>query len=1556
LRQYKERFIRSCPGRLRAEVYGMQDNQQLADKLKTQLLQLPGVQKVEPCTLTGRVAVTYHPGQVHLDQICFYIQQTEQLFSHYKKEVSCESETIHSEQTSTAYEEVAVTKEEPKQTPSMVNPTPFQIPEDFNKVLEKTPMKPSSTVPWGLGLTLGGLAFLGAKQFIYGKSSIAGSTLLFSMSGILSVVTGYPFLRRGLKQLSEHRQWNSDLILGIAAIGLGLMRENLLVLAGLSVLQYIHWKRNQLEQNEPMIKEMEEHYLSPAIRKYSEKVGKWAFPLAGATWAITRDPLRGLAVLLAANPRLIITPAIALWKQAETNAIRDGGWIPKNGSLSQLARTKTLLVEDTSQLFLPSQTDLQLLSKDGKEDRIWCTTASLLTKTDHPWQKNIVQKAKQTHRTMRAAFNVTEEKDGVCGEIQQSTYYFGQLAYMQRHKLNVDPFLLKLKRMEKNRTEAYCLVKKTGAETECLGVIFKENHPPTPAFLSARKNLEQKGRTIGVLNNSLGLETHVLESYGIETEWISLDQGEQIDQIRKLRQQGEEFLLLSQEQGSQFASLRALLPHITKSQLKELPRMLQIADDIDRQVQQQFQVTKLFNIIGTVLALPFRVSAMMINLMADALSLVFLSRIKESNATEQTLSQPDQAITEIAATACATSEVPLWHTLQPHEVAAHFCIDEQVGLTEPQVQTLQQQFGFNELEQQQGDPWWKAYLSQFKEFTTLLLLGTTLLSFFTGDIFNGIAIGVVLLLNAAIGTIQEQKAEKVVEALNKYQAPQCTVIRNGKEQIINGKELVPGDLVRLEAGDRVPADIRLIQCWNLEVDESMLTGESVPVFKTTDSVPVHSSLSERSNMVFKGTNVSRGRAVGVVVSTGMRTEMGHLMDLIKDKQKKLTPLQKEVTAICKTFIKGALTVTLFIFGVGLLRGNSFMQMIPTSIALAASAIPEGLPVTVTIALSAGIFRMAKKSALIRKLSALEMLGRVNVICTDKTGTLTKNEMTVRSVATLNNQWTVTGGGYNPEGELISEHPVTEGQQQDLKQLVKIASLCNNTELLQKNGEWTITGDPTEGALLTLAKKTGFQLDEAKQWSRMHEIPFDSSTGKMSVVCQDPGTEEQHCYVLTKGSIESVLKHCQFVQEEGKVIPITEAHREKILKLNEELAKQAMRVLAFAYRPTKWDGNGDGIENDSIYVGLVGMMDPPKQDIKQSIREAYELGARPVMITGDHPITAYAIAKEVGIHSDPQIMTGQELDQLSDEELVSRIEQISVFARVTPEHKLRIVRAYQQLGHIVAMTGDGVNDTPAIKQADIGIAMGLTGTEVTKETADMVLEQDHFGSIVEGVKEGRTIVSNIRKALGCLLTGNLAEIIVTGVAVLAGMPLPLIPIQILVMNLLTDALPAMVLAVNPGNKTKQTKRVQLADQELYTKVVTRGILLGLGSLGLFAASLAAGASLPLAQTVAFATLVCGQLIQTFSWRQEGSGEKVKDWIHDRFFVGVLGASALALLSTMYIPAFASFFHTVPLGLNHWFQVLLVAGTVSILSKPVQWIMTRKQGKNIMTQPITMPAVA
>jgi Ca2+-transporting ATPase len=1521
----QERYLRVYPGFIRTEIQGLLNNATNQSIIHSELNQLVGITNVKACTLTERVQIRFESQKITVEDICKKLATLEKYLLEYMNR-SRSSETVQPKNpaSSLANQEVAATGEFGSPRDLF-----FKVPEYF-RAIDKHRENNKRNIPWGLALSLGGLAVLGTKQLLVGSSALVGNPWLFVASSALSVITGYPFLKRGFRQLTQRKKWNSDLILGVASLSLAFVGENLLVLSGLSILQYIYWKHDQLEQGTTSVEEFEDRYFNPAIKKYYNQIGKIAFPVAAVTFILTRDPLKGLAVLLALNPRIAVTPIIATWKKAETEIIQQGGWIPKNGTIAQLANTKTLLIEDTSEIFSASPESLVLQTQHKEDDKIWCILASLLQTTNHPWRQIALEKANETRCTINTTFNCQEDAHGLQGKIKQSMYYFGELDYLKRFHCSIDPHLIAYKRLKRQGQDVFALCCMRNEKSECLGIFYIKKDSPIRPFLSLRHHLLEKGWSMRALNNSLQIDSQMLDRFSIDSKWLSMNEETIKSQIEQERKSGHDFLLLTNSTDS---NLQAVLPSITRQQIRQLPSLLDLAESIQKGVDRQLRVSKIFNIIGVAMAIPFRASAMMINLVADAISLIQLSELKKTKPEFEF-----SAVMSETAASSADAEVstmPTWFSLKAKEILAYFCVEKEMGLAPPQVELLKQEFGDNELIQRKKASWLYLYLGQFKEFTSLLLIGTVLLSILTGDVFHGIAIGVVLMANAVVGTIQEQKANKVIETLNQYQAPKCKVVRYGQEQILDGKELVPGDLIHLETGDRVPADIRLIQVWDLEVDESILTGESLPVQKTEQPVEEDTPLPERVNMVYMGTNVCQGRAIGIVVATGMQTEMGRLISLLGEEQTEMTPLQQEVTQISKRFVNGALIIAGAIFVVGLLRGNTFPQMIATSVALATSAIPEGLPVTVTIALSAGIFRMAKKSVLIRKLSALETLGRVNVICSDKTGTLTKNEMTVQAIATFSNQWKVTGEGYEPKGDMIAKEPVQEKNIFDLERLVHIATFCNNTKLVQDGERWTIRGNPTEGALLTFAHKSGY-LPQEEAWKRMHELPFDSTRGKMSVVCK----AENGCFVFTKGSFETLMDICSFAQVNGEVVPLTNEHRLYFEDVHASLSHQSMRVLALAYRPIHWDDSGGNIgESDFIFVGIAGMMDPPKPGISTSIQESYRLGIQPVMITGDHPLTAIAIAKNIGIHSDPVFITGKELDKLNDQELSEQVNRIHVFARVTPEQKVRIVQAYQNQGIQVAMTGDGVNDSPAIKQANVGIAMGQTGTDVTKEAADLVLEKDDFHSIMEAVKEGRTIMTNIRKALGCLLTGNLAEVLVTGVAVLVGLPLPLIPIQILLMNLLTDALPAVILATSVGNNKKQIKRIKIADQDLYRKVMIRGTLLGLGSLGLFTFSLMTGASLPIAQTLAFATLVIGQLIQTFSWRQEGMDEMKSDWIKDRYLIGALGFSLVTLLLTIYLPSMTTLLQTTPLSLVHWIQVLLVAGLVTTISKPIGDFLSR-----------------
>ncbi|SEB62758.1 HAD-IC family P-type ATPase [Paenibacillus sp. GP183] len=1544
----ENRFVRLMPGRIRIEVYGLLQNTNMAHKLMQSFTAASGVTKVDPCPLTGRMLLLYDERKISSSDIFRMIFAAEQ------PESECGPDTANTfceerPETELARKEAAAASE--------LGISVAQSGEDRGLIVSNNhlasistlpetiypPASPKKSVPLPLVVALGGLALLGAKRLLFGKSALAGSAVPFYFAGLVAVVTGYPFLSRGIARFGSEKQVNTDLILGSSALALALIRENVVVLAGISIIQYINWKRTQFA-----LSEVQAVALPPEIRDYSNKAGKLGMAAAAAVWAVTRDPLRGLAVLLAANPRPATIPAEFAWKQAEVEFKEHGMDIPNNGSLSRFARTKTLLLEDTSLLMETNVYETRCASQNEEPEKIICTVASLMEKIEHPWKEGVRHSAKRTCRTLRTAFHVEQEDGGVRGTINNTLYSVGTLSYCGRAGIAYESYYLEAKRLQKQGFEVLFVAKQTDNGTICLGFIYRQLENLTLDTKQRLQRLYEQGLTVAPLRDSAWADSKQISGLSMDTAWLGANEGDILERISILRQQGEEVLLITGQEPHETSRYltETGVSSVGYEQLESILIALKGVRKIESKVNKHFQITKKWNLIGPVLASLGMMSAPLINLAADAISLIFMAKSQKTAAAAFAGNAPIIS-NEVAATAEALN----WHAEPWENIKQKFNVNERVGLSSEQLLVSQSLFGPNQLEKKKIIPWIVSYLRQFKEFTMLVLVGTAVLAFFNGGALEGLAMGAVLLANAAMGSYQERKAERVIQNLNQFQPPETSVIRNGEQMRISATELVPGDIVHLEAGDRVPADLRIISSSNLEVNEAALTGESVPVEKNEVTVTEDCPLSERNNLLFMGSDVSRGKALAVVIQTGMDTEIGHLIRLLKEENKELTPLQEKVTSISKRFVKWALLAGGVIFITGALRGLAMKELITTAITLAVSAIPEGLPVTVTIALSAGIIQMERKRVVVRKLSALETLGRTTVICTDKTGTLTKNEMTVKEIASVEHRWTVKGNGYEPIGSIEMDGGCEgapdnmEDQpdlQKELQRIIQIAVLCNNSKLHMKEDKWKIQGDPTEGALLSMAAKAGLGPEHFAHWHRCDEIPFDSNTARMSVVCKDTATG-QDCYFLSKGSVESILLHCSSYQLNGEVFPLTDEIRDKIMKQNEKLAGDALRVLGLACFPI--DPNEDrpsGIDIDHmIYIGMVGMIDPPKEDLEKIIRQAYSLGVKTVMITGDHPITAIAIAKQIGIFDGNKVLSGYELDRLTDEELDSVVENVSIFARMTPENKLRIVKSLQRQGQIVAMTGDGVNDTPAIKQANIGIAMGLTGTEVAKETADMVLQDDLFSSIMDGVKEGRTIIGNLRRALGCLLSGNLAEILVISGAVFVGMPLPLVPIQILLMNLLTDALPAMVLAANPGNKTKETRRVDIVDKQLYRKIVTRGAVLGMGSIALFASALASGAPVRVARSVAFATLIAGKLIQTFSWRREDSNETVVDLRKDRFMLGTIGISALALLTTLYVPQVARWFKTAPLTLRHWVPILLVGASVSMISKAILAVLSGKQ---------------
>nr|WP_255679624.1 calcium-translocating P-type ATPase, SERCA-type [Brevibacillus humidisoli] len=899
-----------------------------------------------------------------------------------------------------------------------------------------------------------------------------------------------------------------------------------------------------------------------------------------------------------------------------------------------------------------------------------------------------------------------------------------------------------------------------------------------------------------------------------------------------------------------------------------------------------------------------------------------------------------------------TNQTKPWHLVTAEETAGRLGTDLTGGLSAAEVQKRQERFGPNQLTEAGQIPLMLLFIHQFKDFMVGILLAATVISFFLGEYLDAITIIAIIILNGVLGFIQEARAERSLQALKELASPMARVIRDGEQEMIPASQLVPGDLVLLEAGDRVPADVRITSANRLEVEESALTGESLPVGKTAQAIRTKGSgveipLGDRKNLAFMGTLVVSGTGQGIVTTTGMETEIGKIAHLMNQAESTQTPLQNRLEQMGKLLVAVALFLTALVIVVGVWHGHDLMTMFLTGVSLAVAAIPEGLPAIVTVALALGVQRMVKRNAIVRKLPSVETLGCASVICSDKTGTLTQNKMTVTHLWHGDQPFAVSGSGYEPNGEITHQgRSVSLKGDGALRQLLRIAERCNNARLVSDQQterrllvlsrtvqSWRVLGDPTEGALLVLAAKGERSAEGVPLYptgERIDELPFDSERKMMSVVERTPdGT----LTLLSKGAVEALLPRCSHILWQGEVKPLTGPLRERVLTETEAMAKQALRVLGFAYKPLDSYRAGQPasrVENGLVFVGMAGMIDPPRQEVADAIAVCRRAGIKTVMITGDHKITAEAIARKIGLmQPQDEVLEGRDLHTLHEDDLASRVDRVAVYARVSPEHKLQIVRALQKRGHVVAMTGDGVNDAPAIKSADIGVAMGISGTDVTKEAADLVLRDDNFSTIVAAVEEGRNIYDNIRKFIRYLLASNVGEILVMFFAMLLALPLPLVPIQILWVNLVTDGLPAMALGVDPAEKDTmhqkpRNKQEPIFGRGLGWKILSRGFLIGASTLGAFWLTWREHPdNLVYAQTVAFATLVLAQLIHVFDCRSERSVFH-RNPLENKYLVLAVLSSLLLVLFVIYIDALQPIFKTTDLTLRDWALVFVAAG--------------------------------
>ncbi|MEE8358774.1 MAG: calcium-transporting P-type ATPase, PMR1-type [Candidatus Hydrothermarchaeales archaeon] len=841
------------------------------------------------------------------------------------------------------------------------------------------------------------------------------------------------------------------------------------------------------------------------------------------------------------------------------------------------------------------------------------------------------------------------------------------------------------------------------------------------------------------------------------------------------------------------------------------------------------------------------------------------------------------------------------------------------------------EFGHNELKERKKITPLGLLIRQFANLFIVLLLASAAISAFLGNMHDAIAIAIAVTIVAVLGFIQEYKSEKSIEALQKLTPQVVHIIRGGESQEAPARELVPGDIVVLRVGDRISADARVIDVTDLEVDESILTGESKPIRKNVEAISKKVTISKKLNMIYSGTVVTNGNGKAVVVETGIQTELGKISEMIQGVEEKQTPLQIKLDDFGKQLSLWALFICVFVFAAGVFtKVGTYLEMFTVAVALAVAAIPEGLPIVVTITLALGVTRMARRNAIVRRLPAVETLGSTTVICSDKTGTLTQNAMTVQKIFT-SELFDVTGVGYETNGRILRERKTSAEEDLHLQELLKISVLCNNAEISNNDEETKIIGQPTEGALLTAALKGGLNYTPVrKDYERIQEFPFDSVKKSMSTIHITPDGRR---IAYVKGGVGIVLPKSTQVHSKNGKSAMDEAYRKRIHEVHDQFASKSLRVLAFAYKelPEKEEYTREEIEKDLVFVGMMGIMDPPRRGVKKAIEKTMRTGVKIVMITGDAKETAIAIAKDLNIFKEGDLaVSGQELDTMSDEDFGTIVEKTSVYSRVLPEHKMRIVQALKSNGHVVAMTGDGVNDAPALKSSDIGIAMGKTGADVTKEAADLILVDDNFVTIINAIEEGKSIYNNIKHFLRFQLTTNVAALATIGTSTLMGLPLPLNTLQILWVNIIMDGPPAQSLSMEPTDpevmkRPPRDPNENIVSKKMVIRITFISLIMFVGTLGLFIWVLSQGAEVIKARTMAFTVFVMFQMFNAFNCRSEDKSFFSLGVFSNKYVIMAVVGSVLVQVAVVHVAILQNAFHTVGLSLSEWLLVTGIGST-------------------------------
>ncbi|MEG6585454.1 heavy metal translocating P-type ATPase [Dendrosporobacter sp. 1207_IL3150] len=1316
---------------------------------------------------------------------------------------------------------------------------------------------------------------------------------------------------------------------------------------------------------------------------YSGKLVPWTIGIAAAIFLLTRDYQRSLAVLLAGCPAAVALSSHTALGMSVAQAASQGIFIKDSRSIEAAEQIDTVLFDKTGTLtqVKPQLSEIVVLGHEYTEDDILALAAALEKSSSHPIARMLYHAARSKGLMIPEADTKITLGNGIIGNIGAQELSIGNEELMRSEGISTEAAkgrTLRFKHL--GNSVVYVAINRKLAALVGIEDILR------PESISAIEGIRSAGISdIGLITgDTTDSAAAAAAKLGLSQNWGGMQAADKVEIITKIRQDGKKVAMvgdglndspamsaadLSIAVGSAGTDLavRTADVVICGNDLSQIPAVLELSKKTMQVMRQNVTFSAGASAVGIGLAAMQIMSpvtaALFLNLstlgvVLNSARLLMKRRPQNNTSPAKSINNNVLDLQRFAQTPTSINaasqpnkllHLPLnqkreindhWHVLPEASICEKLGSSARFGLNEQTAIRRCEENGLNVLAEGKKISFWQLFRDQFKDFMVKVLLGSTVLSFVLGDVKDAILTGSILIANALLGAYQESKAEKSLDSIKKMTPPMARVIRGGRTQSIKAEYLVPGDLIILEAGDRIPADARLIKATQFEVEEASLTGETIPAKKKCSQLcDEDATLGDRSNMVFMGTNVTRGRAHAIVVATGMSTEMGKIAALLQNRKNEPTPLQIRLEELGKIIVVGCLSVAGIVFLTGILRGQSLFNMVRSSATIAVTAIPEGLSAIVIVALALGVRRMVKQNILVRNMASIETLGCATVICSDKTGTLTKNEMTVRKIYTAASMWDIDGEGYCPKGKFYQKQIQTDPREDAaLMQTLLTGVLCNNSKLVSgketfqnnvvaidnaREKGWSINGDPTEGALLVVGAKAGIWEHKLEQsYVRVKELPFEAERRKMSVVCKGHNDEN---VLYSKGAPDSIISACTHYLVDGEVRLMCAEVKQTLHEACENMANDALRVLATAYKVVDdFEEDDDSLETGLIFSGLVGMIDPPRPEVLPAIAKCKKAGVKVVMITGDHPSTAMAISRELGLlEAGGRVLTGQELDKMSDDQLTDVIESISVYARTAPQHKMRIIKSFKSKGYVVAMTGDGVNDAPAIKAADIGIAMGITGTDVTKDAACMTLADDNFATIVRAMQEGRAIYANIRKAIRYALATNIGEVVLMFLAALIGLPLPLLPIQLLWINLIGDGLPVIALVNDPPAEGIMEQPPRSGNDSVFSgnlgrKILTRGAIIGAAGLALYAWKLRSTGSLILARSLVVAQIAVSQFVHIFDCRKEDRTGKVS-FFSNWALLGAVGLSMAMVAGIIYIPALQTIFGTTGLTALDWMLV-------------------------------------